>query len=113
MKYTTNEVIELFSEYMQNIYLPNEWNKCLTEEKFTFPTSFETWLLDREKALLPVKDQLIWVKDFEDEIWVERQFSHFGTNDRYIWCYRIGEAEEKITEFIIWDEYSLTDPDSI
>ena len=113
MKYTTNEVIELFSEYMQNIYLPNEWNKCLTEEKFTFPTSFETWLLDREKCLLPVKDQLIWVRfSNSSSLWTMRHFSHFSDKTGKCMCFVDGEMSNETDVFIIWDEYSLTDPNS-
>ena len=99
MKYTTNEVIELYTE----------WTEGIHSNKHTL--GFVDWLLDREKGLLPVKDQLIWVKNFEHTLWVERHFLHFGTQDRYIWCYKVDETSKKIIG--LWDEYSLTDPDSI
>lgn len=106
MKYTTEQVIDLYDKYhIDKLY--DLQNKDYTG-KDTFK-SFRDWLREKEQSQLPVEGQTIWVRDkFSNggySGWVEEVFSHF--KDNLIFCFIT--KDRKDTAF--WDEYSLTKPE--
>jgi hypothetical protein len=107
-KYTSDEVIALVQEY-KNYQVGMSLNK---KTIMLFPN----WLKEKEQSELPVKDQLIWVKDTNDIIWNERCFAKFIGNT--LFCYVEGYNSSSIIKedelsLIPWDEYSITDPNGI
>lgn len=106
MKYTTEQVIDLFNFWLDNhCGLIEDWD-----------ISFEEFLKNKEQSQLPVKDQLIWVRDVEDHNsyygdWQQRNFCKF--EDDKAACYLKGKSSKDpnpLGERVLWDEYSLTDP---
>jgi len=96
--HTTEEVIELHDQYVHDAFI---FNGILT---------FEDWLREREAKLPadpnePVKDQLIWVKD-----WMKRHFSHFLKYSRKAVTFNDGWTSTQTNDASTWNYYSLTDP---
>lgn len=102
MNYTSEQVIELYSQY-QIYLLKYDLNNESVKGTLDFdPFTFENWLKDKESST-PVKGQLIWVREIHSE-WRKRRFSHFDEYNK-VFTKNIDE-----NALIYWDEYSLTDP---
>jgi len=90
MTYTTEQVVELYSQY----------RNC---KDYIKGDSFEDWLMKYESSQTPVKGQLIWVRD--NPTWYPYKFSHFNELTGSVVTYSV-----LTNETLHWDEYSLTDP---
>lgn len=117
-KYTSDEVIVLVEDYLK--YKHDHIHDCAINDKDprTFKL-FAEWLKDKEQSELPVKDQLIWVKNLPDINWHQRHFAKMY-ND-IVFCYADGlNSIDHIKAFgdmdislVTWDKYSITDPNGI
>lgn len=98
MNYTTEQVIELYNKYTESRFEDIDSMLRLKDGTLNQLATFEQWLLDKEKAELPVEGQTIWVAD--NQKWWKAEFFKFN--------YLSGTV--KTTTGTNWDEYSLTDP---
>jgi len=110
MNYTTEQVIDLYNQY--NKYRKDEFVLSIDEKRTLNCKEFINWLKDKEQSELPVKDQLIWVRDRDELDYQPRYFAKFI--DNIIFCYPDGFKSSNMDEdnfnLVPWDEYSLTDP---
>jgi hypothetical protein len=115
--YSTEEVIALHYEYKR--YADSAVPTYL--EKQETPKLFAEWLRAKEQAQmqcsvfdiealeqrtkqLPVKGQIIWVRDkFIGHTWIQREFDSFSSDNKAI-------CKTKQGAIYMWDEYSTTDP---
>lgn len=99
--YTSDEIIDLINQY------EDTFTGYSVERVKKYSKTFEQWLKEKEQLEIPVKGQMIWVRDkyvnFETS-WVKREFVGFKPEGIVI------TRNDLSTEDITWDEYSLTDP---
>lgn len=110
-KYTSEEVISLHNEYMST-----EYSRYYGEDAGELTISFNQWLKDKESSDLPVKDQLIWVRNIsgKDHEWYQRHFAKLDESGKAICWFGVGaiskDRDNNLELTRVWDEYSLTNP---
>lgn len=95
--YTTDEVIDLVTKWTIQ--------KSLLDGIESFPE----WLKDKEQSEIPIKGQMIWVRDNGGE-WFTRDYPMWTIHKTHKMISPIAITTSILGAIEVWDEYSFTDP---
>lgn len=109
MKYTSEEVIKLYYEYTDSRF--EDIDKIFNTEGMYMSDvrTFEEWLRDKEQSEIPVKGQMIWVRDNGGQ-WFTRDYPMWTIYKTHKMISPIAITTSILGAIEVWDEYSLTNP---